>query len=273
MFELPQEFSDAMKDSMQGERVELPFTAPIVWWLNGKAHYKALGGAAYFGGWASNVDDLEQAASEMGVEIPPDFKQVTLSNNEGKEYEASTSRAIAVAVIAKRQQWVVDDTTGKGRGHTNILAYMAEKKDNKLIPWGPVVISGKGLSGRFITDALAEWDKASRAARHQHANGLPPWFFFVPIGTFGDKPVTRMVGKIQQSPVTPCALYQPQGGINEKVLQNWFVGEEIAGVMVDLKQQASEWLAEWNKAGKAREPAEAGLINMSAPTPVDDVFF
>lgn len=256
MFDLPQEFVNDMRNTMSGDKIELPFAAPIFWWLTGKPVNKQVGSSPYFGGWAGTAEDVEDALQVMGTTLPVAFKRVTLVNNEGKEYDVYGIRSMAVAVIAKRNRWIIDEQSGKGRSHTQVLCYMAEfnKEQKTYIPWGPVVLSAKALSGKALEDALREWDKKTAAVRRQFANNLPAWFFYAPVGTFGDKPNTKMVGNGgQQSPITPAQVYTPDE-ISEAQLKVWFVGADIAAIMADLKAQAKEWLEAWKPDKKTAVP-------------------
>lgn len=259
LFDLPQEFVNEVAGAMSGEKIELPFVAPYFWWQNGKPAYKALGSAAYFGGWASDADTYEGILHNNGLEIPGNTKRITLANNEGKEYDVFACRSMPVAVIAKRSRWMIDETTGKGRGHTQILAYAATGKKTEAgtayVAWSPVVISGKGLAAKAIEDALRDFDRNTAAARRQYAKNLPAWFFWCNIGTFGDKPEQKMVGSGQQSPITPATVYLPKDGvITAEMLKTWYVGGDVAAVMVDLKKQAKEWLEAWRE-NKSTGPA------------------
>lgn len=273
LFDLPQEFITEVAGAMSGEKIELPFAAPYYWWQNGKASYKPAGGAAYFGGWAADAETFEGVCSQSGIEIPQASKRVTLSNNEGKEYDVHTMRSLPVAVIAKRNRWMIDEATGKGRGHTQILAYAATITKTQAgaayTPWSPVVISGKGLAAKAIEDALRDFDRNTAAARRQYAKNLPAWFFWCNIGTFGDKPEIKMVGTGQQSPITPASVYLPKDGvISPELLKTWYVGGDIAAVMIDLKRQAKEWLEAWREAKQTGPAIDAPII----PYPDDQPF-
>ena len=250
-FNIPQDAMNEMQGAMQGERIELPFFAPTVWWMNGQNNQKQLvkvnGPAPYFGGWAANADELE-----LAPDIPPSFVKATLTNRQGQEYDVYTTRLVSVAVIAKRQKWVVDDT-GRGKSHVNLLCYLASaSKEKGYTPWGPVVLSGKSLSGKKVLDALSDFEKRTRTLRAQ-AKGIPAWFFYATLGTFGDKPVQEMAGKgDKQSPITPCQVWLPDT-ITEDNLKSWFVGEDIAAAMMEFKHQAKDWLEDWKKPDQAQQ--------------------
>jgi hypothetical protein len=144
------------------------------------------------------------------------------------------------APIATRHRW------NENRSHTQILAYMATKNGKEYSPWGPVVLSAKGYQARNIRQAFADWERATTPTRRDHAPGIPAWCFFAVIGTFGEERKTVMVGKGQQSPITPIGAWIPEI-MSKTHLEKTFVGKDVAERMVELKKQASEWLAEWKK--------------------------
>ena len=58
-----------------------------------------------------------------------------------------------------------------------------------------------------------------------------------------------MVGKVQKSPITPPLAYVPEK-LDAATLATLYVGEEIAGRMGELREEASEWLADWKSPAK-----------------------
>lgn len=246
---LSSEIASEIREAMSGDRIELPFPAPVLWWANGKANgSKKDSGVQYFGGWACNVEDMQLNAPS----VPATFHQEQFTNNEGTTYDVFAARSVAVALIARRKRWIAETN----KGHTQILAYMAtvegQQGDKHYIPWNPVVLSAKSYAAIELEAALTKWEKDTITARRQFANNAPAWFFYAPLGTFGGERKQRMVGKTQQSPITPCTVYTPKE-FDEPTLERIFVGETIATVMLDLKRQAAEWLDAW-KNGKADQP-------------------
>lgn len=270
LFNLPQDYVNEMKDAFGGEGIRLPFTVTYWRWMNGQSVYKGIGSAPYFGGWAANVEDVEVAMAEYGP-LPmfdPKTKKgsfagpFTLSKRDGGEYDVYTARALAVAVIGKRERWVVnaDQPGDKGRGHTQVLGLAGYRgEDGTIQPWGPVVLTARGLAALNIRNAFRDFERKTQRPRSQFARNIPAWFFYAIVGTFGDKPQVQMAGKTgAQSPISPCNLYLPEGEITAEALKTWYVGEGMVEQLIDLRHQANEWLSDDNwKSGKEAQKEDA----------------
>jgi hypothetical protein len=257
MFDMNINLAKKLDQGMRiGEAVELPFPVVYVWALNGQASYKSQGGALYFGGWACKADDLQAVSDQQGLPIPGEWKLVTIASRDGGEFEAYTSRTIVVAPVGKRISWLHDGKRSAnyiegGRRHLQVLAYMAEARGGngakELLPWGPIVLTAKGYQARNLLDAFARWDKATSQLRWRLAPGVPAWCFYLTLGTFGKERQPINVGKPgAQSPITPISAYIPDR-LNEDVLAGLFVGNEVAEVMSNLQDQATEWLNAWKE--------------------------
>jgi hypothetical protein len=239
-----------------GDVVDLPFPVVYVWALNGQTGYKSQGGALYYGGWASKAEDLQTVADQQALPIPNEWKQVTIASRDGGEFEAYTTRSLIVAPIGRRESWLQDGRRSStymdgGRRHIQVLAYMAEASgtngSKNFTPWGPVVLTAKGYQARNLLDAFARWDKATSQIRHKVAPGVPAWCFYLSMGTFGKDRQAMNVGKPgAQSPITPISAYVPER-FTEELMNNLFVGSEVAVIMADLQDQASQWLKAWDE--------------------------
>jgi hypothetical protein len=254
-FDIPAEDVAEVKMALEGEAIRLPFTAPVLWWMNGNAKLKRDGNSPYFGGWASNADEFTAAADEFGG-IPPIFSPFTLTSDKNTDFDVYCTRTVGFAVIAKRSRWVVDEQSQHGRGHSQYLGIMSYRDENQFKSWGPVVLSAKGMSAKYLGDALTNFERATAKARREHANNLPAWFFYAALGTFGQAPVVQMVGKgNNQSPITPCNAYAPEG-ITAENLKAWYVGKELASQMAEYRRQAKEWLESWRENKSQGVPVE-----------------
>jgi hypothetical protein len=254
-----------------GEAVELPFPVVYLWVINGLPSYKqqaASAPALYYGGWACKQEQALEVAQASGLAIPDDWVESAIALKDG-EYEGYTTRSIMVAPFGKRESWLLDGRRHAqyvegGRRHVQYLAYMAELRDKTLIPWGPVVFSGKGYQARYLNDAIIAWEKATAQARMKLAPGIPAAFFWMALGTFGKERQAVSVGKPgAQSPITPITTYIPADGISPEVLERRYIGSEIAAIMADKAEEATEWLNAWKK------PAETETGNGG---PEDDFF-
>jgi hypothetical protein len=247
LFTLPAEFVENMRNAMSDEQVELPFPAPVVWWKNGDKRQKATGGVLYHGGWAISADTLDT----LNLDTPAGFVAETWINRDGGEYNVLSCRSFGFAVIAKRRQWTQNEA-GNSRSHVQVLGIMAlyDKGAKKYNIYGPVVLSAKGLAGRSLEDAFKKWDKSTLPSRKQYANGYPAWFFYAPIGTFGNEPVFEQWGGAQKSSGTPVQVFVPEL-VTDEHLRAWFVGADTAAMMNEFKSQAKDWLNAWAKKDNA----------------------
>lgn len=226
-----------------GDYVELPFFAPYLYVINGKANLKKADdkiNPPYFGGFGIAREDFENAVAEFGN--PNSFGFYTMVNQEGNEYEIYAARAVAVAPIVTRERWV------EGRSHLQILCLMAYRKDDHFAPWGPVVLTAKGYASKYLKNALKDWESFTTRVRREYAPKYPANLFYCYVGTFGDRKQI-MVGGASQSPITPIELYKGKDGqaTQDTLLAN-FVGAETVARMRDYKVQAADWLADWKEA-------------------------
>ncbi len=257
---LDKRISEEMGDPMAGEgEIKLPFPAPVFWVLNGRAELKQLGGARYYGGWATNAEDLDDIAAQINKPIPAGLAASEFIPREAKEDEAVniySARFVSVALISRRLSSMTKDGQrfpGYHKGaspHLQALCYLAykdgsDKKSPKIVTWSPVVLSAKGYQAGYLLDAFTKWENSTAKARREFAPGVKAHFFFATVGTFGDKPKNKIVGTGKNtSPITPLELYQlPE--INEDLLKMLFVGETLANDMLTLKNEARDWLDAW----------------------------
>lgn len=238
--------NDLANPLQTGDFVELPFLAPYLWVLNGKANLKNPQdkvNVPYYGGFAVSKDDFEFAVAEYGN--PGNFTFYNMVNQEDKEYEIYASRAVAVAPIVTRERWV------EGRGHVQILAYAGMRaEDGHFAPWGPVVLTAKSYTAKYLRDGLKEWESFTAKARREYAPGYPSNLFYCFVGTFGERKQI-MVGKTKESPITPISLFKGKDGqCTSEMLQANFVGLEVANLMKSLREQAKAWVEDWKKPAK-----------------------
>ncbi len=258
-----------------GDTVDLPFPVVYIWALNGQTGYKQQGGALYYGGWACKVDDIQSAAEQQGLQVPSEWKRVTIASRDGGEFEAYTTRSIVVAPIGKRESWLLDGQrypayTEGGRRHLQVLAYLSEAHgengSRQLYPWGPVVLTAKGYQARNLLDAFSKWNKATAQTRWKSAPGVPAWCFYLSIGTYGKERQVVSVGKPgAQSPITPIGVFN-YDHMDEEILNSLFVGNETAARMAELQDLSIEWLNAW----KGKASAEPLDLDQEPPLPLED---
>lgn len=267
-FQVPEEFQNALKDSMRGENgVKLPFSAPTMWWFNGKPalkNVKEIATAQRFGGWGISKEEID-GFSDL-PELPSNWQlRDDLTNGKGETYSAFLCRTAFVAPIARRWGWF--DFDGKSRSAVNILCYLAVmQQDKSLLPWGPVVLSAKSYTGNDLDACFKNFASKTTSLR---GTALPN-FFYHPIGTWGAEPkFIERKGKNASSSVTPPQLYEPTNGYNVEALTKWFVSTDVMSGMNDYLASAKEWLADWkNKNAKQAAPIIADANE--PPMPEED---
>lgn len=268
-FEIPQEFSDALNQGLaQDGGIRLPFTAPLVWWVNGNAQNKALAKATpamYYGGWMMEESHMDDAAVEFGG-IPAGFVKTDFVNHKGDEIPTYSARAIVMAPMAYRVAWVNKGSYGvryqqyqPGTSmHVQMLALLGTTTANKTYtPWGPVVLSAKAFQAGNLTDATKAWANLINPVLRKAGSKTPPSAFWMGVGTFGEF-AQKMVGKSgAQSPITPIALYQPPAEkVNVEFLKTIFTGKDTVAKMADYIAQAAEWLNAWKQPARDNGPVE-----------------
>jgi hypothetical protein len=255
------QFGNALEG--ESDRVKLPFGHIWAYWTNGNSAASKEDGAKFFGGWAADADKLMPDVSSINQTEPPTgFKgPQTWVNREGNEYNVYATRAVYAAPIATRYYF---DEKG---GHIAVLSYLGtfEKRGEKniLIPYGPGVLTANGYAASRVRDAFKKWQANTAKVRAEFAPGVPANLFYYCIGTFGDKRNQEMVGKRSQSPIIPAQVRETDW--NENTLELHFVGDTVAAIMLDLKAQAAEWLADIpkqaDKANGIRPNASIDEIN------------
>jgi hypothetical protein len=257
-FEIPENIDpNALNDGMLtgGQSVQLPFTAPFFYVVNGDHRLKAMGGVSYFGGWSVDAESCLDAAQEHGQQAQPlGFARAEAIGKNNKSIEIFQSRSILVAPIAIRRSWVSEDP-GSGsikrapdyflgaRQHIQVLVFIGHK-DGIIKPWAPGVLTAKGWQANFLQDAIKNWKTHIEKVRRQVAPNVPAWCFYLSIGTFGTEIKIKSVGKGSQSNITPIEAYLPEQ-VTPELLEKLYVGKEIYSSMVGIKEDAREWLEAW----------------------------
>ena len=241
---------DDLRGAMQLKE-QLPFTCPPLYWYNGQGVNKTIGGAAFFGGWQCPPEPFEQASSEFGF-TPKGWAKATLTNREGDEFEAYLSRTVLIAVFGLRVRWFEDEESGAKRSSVQVLGWLAsyEDKEKPFLPWGPVMLSGSGYSGKAITDALSAWGQVTGVVRREFAHGLSANLFYAPLGTFGQERKAKEVGGRKKSPITPCQVMEIKQPITYVQLERWYVGGAVQQKMAECRALAKDWLDEAGNGGK-----------------------
>jgi hypothetical protein len=283
--QLNDETLEAFQDSMRvAGTIELPFAVPYLWVINGDVKLEAVGGAQYFGGWSTDAQKMIEAGQDYGKDTAPAgwIRQQVISST-GQRVDSFLSRSAIVAPIDFRRSWFWKGDGGLvqrspdyfqgSRQHVQALVYLAGKSNGSINPWGPAVISAKGFQANNLLKSFETWNKATASIRKQVAPGVPAWFFYLAIGTFGTERHDRMVGPTgKQSGITPIGPYIPET-ITADQMESLFVGQEIANDMVIIKREAQEWLKAWgtpSPRGPAQASPAAPIIEEAYPVPPEE---
>lgn len=236
-----------------GDAVKLPFSAATFWTVNGRPELSQLGGVSAFGGWASSQEELVGHMASLGLAIPAALQLSEFTGKDGN-YFAYHTRVLAVAPIVYRKRNASEDPA-KFRSHVQLLGYGMIHDGKTKHDLGAVILSAKGYQASNVTKAFGEWERKSAQVRRDFASGTDAKFFFLPLGTFGDKPEFVSVGKGNaQSKITPIVPQIPEP-ITAEHLQGRFVGAEVADKMAEMKEQAQPWLKDWaEKAATSNTP-------------------
>jgi hypothetical protein len=264
--------------------IELPFPVPYIWIINGDPKLKELGGPQAFGGWQVEAEKMLEAGMTYSSNEPPaGFIRKDVTSTDGKVTDSFLTRSVIVAPIDFRKSWFMKTPGGLvqrsadyfegSRQHAQALVYLAGKKDGVFQPWGPAVLSAKGWQVKNLLKAFESWNKATATARQKVAPGVPAWFFYLAIGTFGTEVNTVMVGGNAKSPITPIGAYIPDK-VTEAQIESLFVGQEVANEMVLLKKDAQEWLHAWGSPTPRGyvQQAPAQIIEEGQPFPDEPPF-
>jgi hypothetical protein len=258
MFDLPQEYNDAAKDSMKGATagVPCPYPAPEMYWRNGDTSLSAIkeiSDARRFGGWG-----IDKKATNQLVGVPEQFPSTwelfegLTGKTSGETYDAYMTRSAWVAPIVRRYRW----NDFSNRSEVQYLCYFAETVEKVMTPWGFVIVSAKSLDTKVLDGLFRDFENKTNDLRGTTRTN----FFYNPIGTFGQTPTFETRGKGNKtSQVTPPQLFVPQGGYTVDLLKSCFVGQDIAAeIYVAINNPATKaWADDWNKKSAKVETQQA----------------
>ena len=262
--DVQEQLKDTMKDN---SGIKLPFPAPTMWWMNGKAAFKnesSITDARRFGGWGVSKEEID----ELGIKPAPSWTLTDLTNAKGDSYQAYICRTAWVAPIARRFAWFENE--GKWRTSLNVLcSLMLRNKEGEFLPYGPVVLSAKSFTGSALDATFKKFTSQTAAFR----DGAAPQFFLHGIGTFGDTPIFQDAkGKGgSSSTITPPQLFIPKDGFTAENIEKYFVSQQTILDMGKFAKDAKEWIDDWQKRGKKTEDAVSSA-EVSEPEYEDNPF-
>lgn len=267
--DVDQSTSDALNQGVEvGSAIRLPFEVPYFFVVNGDKRVAQVGGAAYFGGWAVDRDDLHTAGQCWDppiVEAPSYCYSSDFYTKNGKTIPVYMTRSMIVALIGTRVSWAINAADGQARRfkdyvpgsrrHMQLLVYVADKTpEKKLTPWAPAVLTASGYQVGNLIKGLQDWKSAVEKILRAEKSPATPWMFYTSIGTFGDDFKQEMVGPTgAQSPITPVSVQVPKT-LSAELLEKLYVGRETARSMADLKAESADWLNAWKNLPGAGQP-------------------
>ena len=246
----------------ESSEIKPPFPYLEMNWHNGFA--AAAGGAMKFGGWQISEENAQRAKSLFG-RLPFYFgeKEMWAKGKGDGEYPARSSRFITATPFATRVKWYDGRDGYKGSSKTQVLVYLCEVgKDNEITPYAPALISGGSYhAGVAISTAFTAWATHIEANRKEaNIASVPAWAFYGWFGTFGEKRLTKEVGKTEKNFIAPCQVSFPK---DPATIYNVYVGDEVAQEIMSLRKQAQTWL----------EDAKPKNKNTEIPAPAEDDAF
>ncbi len=233
MFDVP-ENAQEINPNAKDDGIQLPFVAPIFYWRHGDSRFSSEQGVLHFGGWETQEADLFR--DEFGA-LPDGMREVN-----HKWGNAMAVRNLTIAPIRTRKRWVE-------RSHSQTICLVAKKsEDGQLVKSGVAVLSVKGWTTKYLSDAIAEWGNNSKDGRKEHAiykigdgedRVIPPWYFWQSVGTFGDFQ-SESVGSNNTSETTQPRTVNFRD-ITKEILGRLYVGGENWSLMSELYKEAEEW--------------------------------
>lgn len=235
---------DPTRGEAQGER--LPFPALNLWWQNGNAQLKNLGGCQYYGGWQGEQKQLEG----QDWTLSKSWERYDFTTRDGKTIPSVGNRIVTVGLIANRTRYTrgqdihdVRLTWEQGySSHTQWLGAMFS--NTAMTDIIPVVLTVKGTQAGNMFKAVKAWQEALATANKAWSNYAIS-AFALSFGTTGDERKARMVGKTgSQSPIVPIEACIAN-------VEKRLISRETIERMLDLRTQAKAWLDDWrNQYGR-----------------------
>jgi hypothetical protein len=290
---VPENAKTAFDGNMQtSSAVELPFSAPAFFIVNGNAQLQQVGGIHYFGGWACGTEKLKEAADSWeNVTFP--VRGLTPTETivqSGQKLPVYASRSLLVAPIGIRKFSTIKDPSGQkrrvppftkgARPGIQVVCMLGYKDENKnIFPWAPIILTANGYQTNNVQGAFSNWNKAIKPLVQKLIPDQKPAsvsnLFWMAIGTFGQDRIQKPAG---EKFITPVSCYIPEN-LDEKILESLYVGEEIAEYMADLSEKSREWFQVFNVPANSQklvaEPVEEhdNWDMQEPPPPEDDIPF
>jgi len=254
-------------------------TYPYVQWVNGKPTEKRAGGVQFTGGWFIQGEQL-------GEEELSGWEKGELIHADGSSTEGFFARDIAVAMIHRRQRWLVDDkgeilsfpwaqydeakAAGRPGGQQHVLALIRGLEDR-----GPFALTIKGSTSAAFSGSkrsegvLGRFNRlVLRAANvlNNKRGSKAKWpfrAFWLTIGPERDDKDQPRFTEVGVKPNSTLVTLPYALGLHEKMetaeILKLFVGKGLLEELNTWYEDTDEWAHRWDESQpvKAAEAAEA----------------
>lgn len=254
--------NEAFETPFPDEGIQLPFFAPVMFWKHGNP--QAGEGVQQFGGWGSASEQYD-----FGDEPPKGFEPETWHSSSGGAYDVFSCRSMAIAPILTRTRWTTNES-GKSRSHKQMLAMLATWDEVTYVPYGPVILSAKGLASKYLVDAITEFERQINPTRKENIAHIGLSFFWHIIGTFGDADYEQM-GTGNQTSTGTIIKAGVVGDPSLETLKTLFVGLDVMNMMNNYQAEAQDWYRAWKDEDNIRvidtpvDNSEETYVDMSTP--------
>lgn len=226
------------------EGVSLPFSAVYLSWENGQPATRQLGGLPCFGGWSAKQ---KQADEIEGLQLPRSFGKYDRAFKGGNTEPCYGARLVTVSIFASRQRFhnrndERDASMTWRPGDTRHIQWLAAMfLDASLSTFVPVVLTTKGTQTKRIDSAMKEWRDVI-VATDAKLGRYPISAFAITIGSQGEQPVYEKVGDGAKTYIiTPIKAAIPEDPTKR------LIPPAVVQRLTELRQQANDWLVNWNK--------------------------
>ena len=254
--------SEGFDSPFPDEGIQLPFFAPVMFWKHGSP--QAGEGVCLYGGWGSASEQYD-----FGDEPPQGFVPETWHSSSGGAYDVFSSRQVSIAPILTRTRWTTNEN-GKSRSHKQMLCMLGTWDEVTYVPYGPAILSAKGLASRYLVEAITEFERQINPIRKESIAHIGLSFFWHVIGTFGDAQYEQMGSGNQTSTGTIIRA----GHIKDPTidtLKTLFVGLDVMNMMASYQSEAQDWYNAWKDEPNIRiqdtpvNDGEQQYVDMSVP--------
>lgn len=253
----------------ENQYTTLPFPFLRLNWFNGVPQNKAFKDTRHFGGWFSGSDKVAEDLTSLALDrLPAQFgNEQEFVARDGKSFNAYEARFTYAAPIVLKDDWyseLNDQHVMTKRHRIDLLAVLGtHSKGQPILPWGVAVLSAKGFAATAIVQAMRAFTKMTADIRRVTAKDVPTMFFYVPIGTFGDKLITAPAGNSIYTPAQIMPVEWDEGAVEAVYIAQ----EDWQDAMVGMQNDAKPWVKDTRAS---REKNAVNTEDVGSGVPTDD---